>query len=75
MSKRLLKKLAVAGSALPLAIAAASANAAVDVTSITAAITDAGTGMTSVQMAFLGLSTTILAVAIIYRFVSRKAGA
>ncbi|MDO9421057.1 MAG: hypothetical protein Q7T66_10370 [Herminiimonas sp.] len=75
MSKRLLKKLAIVGSALPLAIVSQSSHAAVDVTAITAAVAEAATGLTSVQMAFISLSTGILALAMVYAFIRRRAGA
>lgn len=74
MSKRLLKHLAVSGSALPLVLLSQSSHA-FDVTDIVAKVGEAGTGLTTVYGAFISLSTGILAVAIIYAFIRRKAGA
>lgn len=76
MSKRFLKHLAVAGSALPLVLLSQSSHAAAfDTAAILAEIASAGTGLTTVYGAFISLSTGILAVGIIYAFIRRKAGA
>lgn len=53
MSKRYMKKLAVAGSALGAAVMAQSAHAAIATTDITDALTDAGTAAGVVAAAVL----------------------
>lgn len=51
------------------------AHAAFDPATIVTEIAAAGTSLTTVYGAFISLSTGILAVAIIYAFIRRKAGA
>ncbi|MNR76005.1 hypothetical protein D3C72_66580 [compost metagenome] len=51
------------------------AHAAFDPATIVAAIAEAGTGLTTVYGAFISLSTSILAVGIIWAFLRRRAGA
>lgn len=75
MSKRALKKLAVAGSALVSLVGMTSAHAAIDVTAITTGITDAQTALTTIITALLALSTALFGLVKVYAFVKRRAGA
>lgn len=55
--------------------ASGSAQAAIDVTEVSGAITDASTALMSVVGALLTLSVGIFGVTKVYRFISKKAGA
>lgn len=61
--------------AAALAMAATSANAAIDVTTVLGGITDAGVAITSVITALLALSVSLFGIVKVYRFVSSKSGA
>jgi shikimate kinase len=57
-----------------LAMAAAAANAAVDITAATTGVSDAQTALLSLLGAFMGLSAAIYGVVKVYRFLSKKSG-
>jgi len=71
----MLKKLAIAGSALPVALMAQSAHAVMDITAVTTGITDAQTAVLAIITALLAMSTAIFGLAKVYAFVRRRAGA
>ena len=58
-----------------LILAFGTANAAIDITSVTGGVTDAGTAILAVIAALLALSVSIFGIVKVYRFVSSKAGA
>lgn len=61
--------------ALGMTFAAASAQAAIDVTTVISGVTDAGVAITSVITALLALSVSLFGIVKVYRFVSSKSGA
>jgi hypothetical protein len=67
----MLKKLALGAFAL----APLSASAVVDVTTVTAGITDAETALVTVIGALMALSVALFGITMVYRFVKRKSGA
>lgn len=62
------------GAAL-VALATQQAHAAIDITSVTAGVTEAGTALLGVIGAMLAMSVLILGIGKVYAFVKRKAGA
>jgi hypothetical protein len=74
-SKRNLRKLAAAGSALVVGMVAQSAHAAIDTTSTLAGITEAQTAVLAILGGLLAMSVAIFGIVKVYGFVKRKAGA
>ena len=77
MFKKITRNVALkygAGFAL-VATAAAPAFAVIDVTAVTAGITDVGVALLAVIGGFLAVSVLILGIGKVYSFVKRKAGA
>jgi hypothetical protein len=74
-SKRNLKKLVLAGSALSGLIAMNAAHAAIDISGATTGITEAQTAILAIIGALLAMSVAIFGIVKVYAFISRKAGA
>lgn len=71
MNRNIIKGLAVVGA---LSIGSA-ANAAIDVTTATAGITDASTALLAVVGALMSLSVALFGITKVYAFIKRKSGA
>ena len=66
----------VASAALPVAgVMVSPAHATIDVTAVTTGITDAQTAITTIITNLLALSTALFGLALVYRYVKRRAGA
>lgn len=76
-AKSMLKRGAIVlAAAVPLAIVSVSpAHATIDVTAVTTGITDAQTAITTIITNLLALSTALFGLALVYRYVKRRAGA
>lgn len=69
-----IKSLAVAAVGA-VSMMAMNAHAAIDITAATTGVTDAQAALVSLLGVFLGLSTTILGLTMVYKYIARKAGA
>lgn len=61
--------------AVGVLVATGAANAAIDVTEVTAGITDASVALLAVIGALMALSVGIFGISKVYGFIKRKAGA
>lgn len=71
MNKNIQKGLIAVGAM----VAVGSASAAIDVTTVTSGITDAGAALLAVIGGLMALSVSLFGITKVYAFIKRKAGA
>lgn len=75
LKQKLFSKKVAMYLAAGMSLAAAQAQAAIDVTSVTTGIAEAGTALGLIIAALMAFSVTLFGVTKVYRFIARKAGA